>query len=379
MEESDDIYNPVEPNYYNYKALDSLDTNIDEYLRENMVSTVEICSFEIENSGKDPFIKYLFEKDLFINSMVFPSEPLDYKDLSSEGLIMFTKIKLFSLLGLIDNNEYNSKIVFKGFYLFNDSVKIFYDLTECKLNLDDIYISSPLRFCLIDEIMNHKHILNYGFEEDVTSFFENNKEFCCLRDKSNVIYEIPSLVFAGSVGSMLYFTNVFGVSCKDKNSILGPYYYFTDFKNAVREGCWSSENKFEIKNGKLITDNEYGRYKTSGVIRFALFLGKIKTIENLQHDENDMSLIKKERLNDTTLNQNMEMLTMRISDHDGKWTEKYDSVFIGDIELDNGEHLKNTPIYVVKNYNQQIPLSYHYINKSTLKEKYNPNSCYLIV
>lgn len=379
MEESDGIYNPVEPNYYNYKALDSLDTNIDDYLRENMVSNIEICSFEIENSGKDPFIKYLFEKNLLIDRMVFPSESLDYKDLSSEGLIMFTKIKLFSLLGLVDYNDYNSKIIFKGFYVLNDSIKIFYDLTECKLNLNDIYISSPLWFCLIDEIINHKHIFNCPFDEDVTSFFENNHEFCFLRDKSNIVYEIPSLVYTGNVGSMLHFIHVFGVSCKDKNSILGPYYYFTDFKNAVREGCWNSENKPEIKNGKLITDNEYGRYNTGGVIRFALFLGKIKTITNLQHDENDMSLIKKERLNDTTLNQNMEMLTMRISDHDGKWSEKYESVFIGDIELDNGEHLKNTPIYVVKNYNQQIPLSYHYINKLTLKEKYDPTRCYLIM
>jgi hypothetical protein len=379
MESSDDIYNPVEPNYYNYKALESLDTNIDDYLRENNISHIEICGFEIDNSAREPFIKYLFEKDLLTNTMVFPNEALYYKDLTSENLILFTKIKLFSLLKLLDFNEYCKNVVFKGFNVFDGSFKIFYDLTECKLNLNDIYSSSGLWFCLIDEIINHKLILDCGFDDDIISFFENNKEFCFLRDKSDIIYEIPSLVYAGAVGSMLHFTHVFGVPLKDKNSILGSYYYFTDFKNAVREGCWNTENKPETKNGNLITDNEYGRYKSGGIVRIAIFLGKIKTIENLQNDENDTSIIKRERLNDVTLNQNMEKLTMRISDHDGKWAENYDSAFIGDIELDNGERFKNAPIYVVKNYNQQIPLSHHYINKITLKEKYDPNSCYLIV
>ena len=49
---------------------------------------------------------------------------------------------------------------------------------------------------------------------------------------------------------------------------------------------------------------------------------------------------------------------MRISDHDGKWTNMYDSVYLGRTELDDGTFLKNTPIWVVKNYNQQFSLSY---------------------
>ena len=55
-------------------------------------------------------------------------------------------------------------------------------------------------------------------------------------------------------------------------------------------------------------------------------------------------------------------MTLRITDYDGNWAKNYDSVYIGDIELDNGEKMKNTPIYVVKKYEQQISLSYHFIN-----------------
>ena len=133
------------------------------------------------------------------------------------------------------------------------------------------------------------------------------------------------------------------------------------------------------KYERLVTDNEEGRYINGGIVRFAIFLGKMKKIDNFQRDANDMSDIKRERLNDCSLNQNMENLTMRISDHDGKWSEHFDSAYIGRLELDNGEYLENTPIIVVKNYDQQIPLSYHYINKSTLVKKYNINHRYLIM
>ena len=61
---------------------------------------------------------------------------------------------------------------------------------------------------------------------------------------------------------------------------------------------------------------------------------------------------------------------MRITDYDGKWAEEYDSCYLGHIELDNGEYLKGTPILAVKEYNQQIPLSYHYNKKIAKKNEY---------
>ena len=69
---------------------------------------------------------------------------------------------------------------------------------------------------------------------------------------------------------------------------------------------------------------------------------------------------------------------MRITDYDGKWTEDYDSVYLGKVELDDGNFIKETPLIVVKNYNQQYPLSYHYINKKCLGEKFDENENYLI-
>ena len=376
----DDKYYPVDKNYYHYKALDHLDSNIDEYLTKNVVSKIEICGFEIDNSGRAPFIKYLFEKDILTNMLFFPSEGLNYEDLKSESLIIYTKTKLFNLLQLQNYNAYATKIQCKGFFVLDGVIKIFYDLTECKVHINDIFESNTMWFCLLDEIINYQHVLNFSIDETITTFFKDNIDFCFLHDKNNVCYEVPSLYYTGKNSSMmLNFTQMFGVSSSNKNSILGPYYYFTDYQTAVKEGCWTVDNKPGKKYGNVITDNEDGRYKTGGIVRFALFLGKMKQIENFQRDANDMSDTKRERLNDLSLNQNIEILTMRISDHDGKWAETYDSASIGNIELDNGSHLENTPIIVVKNYDQQIPLSYHYINKSNLKEKYDRNNRYLIL
>jgi hypothetical protein len=60
----------------------------------------------------------------------------------------------------------------------------------------------------------------------------------------------------------------------------------------------------------------------------------------------------------------IEELTMRITDYDGKWSYNYDSAHIGVIILDDGKLLKINNQIVVKDYNQQIPLSYHYIYKN---------------
>ena len=62
---------------------------------------------------------------------------------------------------------------------------------------------------------------------------------------------------------------------------------------------------------------------------------------------------------------------MRISDHDGKWAQQFNSCYLGKVTLDNGIYLENTNLYVVKNYNQQVPLSYHFINKSAVQNSEN--------
>jgi hypothetical protein len=186
----------------------------------------------------------------------------------------------------------------------------------------------------------------------VTHFFTLNEDFCFLLDENERSYEIPIVGYVGKPESKLNFTYTFGQIMDNKTGILGPFYYFTNYFNAFEDAVKFNDSK-------------------QGLVRFALFLGNTKYIENQLNDNIDDSEIMSQRLEDDTLDQTQERLTMRITDYDGKWAENYDSCYLGHIELDNGEYLKNTPIIVVIEYNQQIPLSYHYNKKTLVENEYS--------
>jgi hypothetical protein len=369
-----------ETDFYNYVAIDNLIDNIDniDNIQLNNI-TIKINAYEIKNNGTYPFLKYLLYKDELRKTLFFPLlqniTNLASTKINSDNIITLTKLKLFSLLqpSLTNYSDFDSKICFKGFFLTNDqTIHIFFDLTQCKIELCDIYKTNKIWFVLLDEIVNYKNICGILIDSSVTNFFVNNDDFIFLKNQDGDNFEIPIIGYTGMNGikqNNVSFVYTYGNSPKDKSALLGPYYYFTDFKNSIRQGGWSEISQ-PVKNSEsvLITDNEYGRYIKGSIVRFALFLGKIKNIENFPNDDIDFSETKKNRINDANLDKNMEILTMRISDHDGKWAENYDSVFLGEIELDNGANLKNTPIYVVKTYEQQIPLSYHFIDKSYLHD-----------
>jgi hypothetical protein len=337
-----------EPNFYNYEALNLLTDNIDEYLTVNAekITNIKIISYEIKNNSKYPYIKYLLTKKLQTDTLVFPEIEISYLNLNTEKLITLVKLNLFSLLKL---NDYDKDACFKGFYINNEELYIIFDLTNCNIEIKSTIKNYTMLFCLIDEILNHTNICDFSIEQSVTIFFNCNIDFCFLKNKNGINYEVPSVGYVGIPQNRINFTYVFGISKNDNNAILGPYYYFTDYNNSIKE-C-------EI----IIGNNNY-----AGIVRFALFLGKIKVIENLINDEIDNSDTKKERLLDPNLDSTIEELTIRISDHNGKWTENYDSVYLGQIKLDNDEHLKNTPIIVIKEYYQQVPLSCHYINNNNI-------------
>jgi hypothetical protein len=205
----------------------------------------------------------------------------------------------------------------------------------------------------------------------VNNFFLNNIELLYLTDKNNEVYELPDIWYCGREEHMLNFTYTFGVT-KSEDGILGPYYYFTNYKNALIDGCWP-KNGEETIYGKKVTDKN-GKYLKGGIVRFAIFTGKCLMKLNKLDDPIDESETKKRKLEEyLNINCNKndinEKLTTRLTDYDGIWAEKYDSVFIGKVELDDGHKFDQGPILAIKNYNQQIPLSYHYVDNRFLYDK----------
>ncbi len=343
-----DEYNPVPPKYYNYrgKALLSLDYKQDLFEYDN----IKIFAYTINNEKKYPFQQILLSKLATSSELMFPIVPL-FNNFNKNEFIDYTKVCLFGFLMLENYETYNDLIKFDGFYEHNNNLYLFFDLTENKVQLYDIYSNSFLWFALIDEIANHKNLCNMKISETVTEIFQENQELCFLEDEKELIYDLPIVSYKAKSEKKLNYTYIFGETKEDKNEILGPYYYFKDYYTAYEEA------------GSLIKDN-----LKMGLVRFAIFTGNVKYIENYPNDPIDESEIKKQRLQDPNLDQNIERLTIRISDHDGKWVEKYDSAYLGNIELDDGNFL-NKQLVAVRDYEQQIPLSYHFINKNTLTGK----------
>jgi hypothetical protein len=366
-------YFPNDPIYYNYGVKNFLMKDIALFAETNEYSSIILCVYKVNTNGKFPFLEYLLINN-GLGILTLPSIPI-FSAFNKSNLISYSKVFLSGILQVNDFKEFDNNLDFDGFYEFGQNLHLFFDVTKCKYNLDDTYLSCDVRFALTDEIINHKKICNICIDKEATDFFLKNDSINYLYDGNNEAYEIPIVGFVGKpTPEKVNFVYTFGESSKDKTEILGPYYYFTNFYNAIREGGWSKNYKEESIFNKKITDNENGRYIKGGIIRFALFTGQTKYIENMPNDPIDDSEIKKFRIEDNSIDRKIEILTLRISDHNGNWAKNYDSVYLGNIELDDGSLLNDTSKIVLKEYNQQVPLSSHFINKSKLADKFDSNN-----
>jgi len=358
MEEITNIRDEISEYKYNINEYLILDTDINDCVAS--FDRINICAYEVNLEGKHPFLKFLLTKNIFIDHFTFPSVQL-YNDITSEKFYDYITVQLFSLLMLENFLFFKDNIQINGFYKYNQEIFLFIDMTNCKIILNDISYDSNVMFALIDEIINHKKICHMQIDSSVCDFFINNSHFYQLTNKNKEICDTPSVGYVWCEEKKLNFIYTFGVSKDNKNGILGPYYYFTNHTNALSQAR------------KILNSNKTPLLK-GGIVRFALFLGVTKYIENHPDDDIDLSDIKQNKLNDMNINQPYERLTMRISDYDGIWAEKFDSCYLGNIELDNGEKIHNTPLLALKNYNQQIPLSYHYTENKMLSTGYYEHS-----
>lgn len=370
-------YLPIKPNVYNYISKNFSKNIHQQYITNQNINNkiykteeLHICAYSVNNEGIYPFLQYLLVDD---NNLSFPYIPVNnYKDININQIRQLVTLLLFSLT-LTDSLEYfTEKISIDGFFEYKGQQYIFIDMSDIKFNLNDIYKGSPCRFVLIDEIVNLKHCCNFKLSNIVTDLFEHNYELCMLTDNNGDKYEIPSVYYVGRPNNTLNFTYVFGVSKKDKDAILGPFHYFTNYNGAIKE-------LYDINNVIMKNQNINNSNNNNGIVRFAIFTKNMKIIENLPNDPYDTSDIKSKLMQNYTFNTNSERLTMRITDYDGNWANIYDSCYLGEVILDDGTIYNKTNILVVKEYIQQVPLSYHYVNYKLLSDKYNENKYYVIM
>ena len=307
---------------YSYDALEKLERNpyeIEEKINQSTyneiynnikMDDVNLVIYEVNTDSQyKPFLRFLFEKNL--------NGELQFIKISSILLLLnqkpFLEYIVDYLTNVIKMNGIDSNLIyeFKGMNIVDSKIYLLIDITNTKLEINDVYSSSPLWFTLVDEIMNSKHICGMNFDYAITHFFTENPEFLYIQDEKKEPIEIPMVVYVGRNEKKLEFTYVFGVTrCETEDAVMGPYYYFGDYDNAIKQ------IKDENYSGKI------------GVVRLAIFLGKIlvKMDESFDNDNGDSD----------------------------DWDERYDSVYFGNLNHN----------YVIKSMDQQYPLSFHYIDKN---------------
>jgi len=332
----DEIEETRTQTYAHYPGVDALKDDLEFATNNYENGNIHICAYHINKEGKDPFLQYILRKydethETKKDLVTFPSffyerglPIMDYANLILEIIRTSYRIKT-------GNYEY------KGFINNGNQFYVFYDFSECVIRCHDLRRMNDLWLVTMDEILNHKKVCNFPIDKKVTEFFSdlNNMHFTYLKDRCNNIYEAPIVGYVGLEAKKIDFTSCFGEPQSLQEELPDPYYYFTDYQKAFKVGGF----KKSVEDGSIQNNVFDLKSNRSGLVRFALFTGYVKMFSE-KNKENE---------------------------HD----HLYNSIYLSD---DNGH-----PTWALKKYEQQCPLTCHYINKPVLGEEWNSNKDYFII
>lgn len=354
--------------YYKYKALDRL-TSSNERI-DDPFAKIHICPFHVNTAGKKPFLQYFMRK--------YPKTQDNLKEETFEFMSFDNNDGIdpvFKAQNILDISFYCfKKMVFSmyvGFLQKEKNYYLFFDCSDYEIEVHNLYRDNEFWLLTMDELINTREVCgNFVVDPAVTQFFHDNSDFIYLQNEINENYEIPVVAYVGTLSSKSNFMSIFGQGQSDSKSIFGPHYYFYDYNDSVKMSSQMCSN-FK-KDNKPITIMNWLNSDTIpeniAVIRVILFLGKTKIVETSTNDTSKTTLdMLKEDYTRATKNHREIVNSLFIADREGKWTENYDSVFLGDwFNAECEITYKNT--YVVKEYDQQLVLSCHFLDSANYSE-----------
>jgi hypothetical protein len=356
--------------YYEYPGLKLLNTT--DLQPEPFNTKIHICAFHINMSGTIPFLEYFFRKNkkndqINADKFVFPSftyegdiDPLIRAETIMELLMYAYKCPTsFLYEGFLQDDTHSN------YYLF-------FNCSNEEIGVHDLYRDNEMWLLTMDEILNTKEVCgNFFVDQEVTQFFEENPDFIYLKNKYNKNYEVPVIAYIGTTATKSSYISIFGNGKSDEKSIFGSNYYFYDYNTSAKmaideENSRKNTNTTSVKPVTIMNWLNSTEMEGCSIIRFALFMGKTHVITNCSKDPSDSSETTHEMLKEdstcATLSHRQLINYLRISDRGSSWTEEYDSVFLGKgVELDDDTVMNHSNTYVTKNYEQQIPLSCHFL------------------
>jgi hypothetical protein len=237
----------------------------------------------------------------FIQYLLFKNDDLDFIEFKKQYNVMSQAIEIMEKIAKAFKS--NTPFQYKGFKRIEDTSYLFFEMFSIDCHI--LFSINDLCFVLLDEILNDTKSI-FPIKQKVKNFFKDNIELALLVDEQENCYEIPCLAFAGYRKKKVEFYGTFG---NPPLSFSLNQYLFKDYDSACEDAYNSA-----LKNG----DNNYG-----GIVRFAIFFGRTEYIDK----------------------------SMEVT-------------FSDDCESSIINLGENNVHFLLKHYEQQCPLSIHYINNN---------------
>jgi hypothetical protein len=222
----------------------------------------------------------------------------------------------------------------------------------------------------MDEIVNIRSIFEFEIHNSVTDLFLNNNWLCFLYDGNGEVLKHPSVMYLGGHYNNIVFQAAFGLYKKSLWNKLGPFYVFTDYKNAVKNALETTpRNKDDLREKSEIYIGNTWKHTRGGIIRCILFCGTLKVFLNSKSDESStITGIDKSKLLVANKEKKGDILhENRMNDQSGRWTRRYDMAMLGNPLLDNGNRFEGRTRAAMVNPDNSILYNYVEIDIETHK------------
>ena len=334
----------LDDNIYRFTGLKLLTKDEPSLLKGE---TVYLCNYSINTSLKLPF--------LLFNLYRYDDDTIGFPQVINEGAPMIERLK--ENINTV-YKSWNVTVEYHGYIRYNDAIYMWYSNTYNESQTPEIMQGTredKWWSVMVSEVVNQRKVLNFPIQYDVTQFFLSNIALLFLENKEGKTVETPQVQYYGNYYKRIAYTAAIGHERELPGAGMGPYYYFGTYLRALRYALWTSQRKPMSIHDKLITISEDGLFSRGGLVRFAIFTGKHTMLLGRETDEKD----------DAGDNTDYKVKRARLRDEEGKWVNEYDSIGQGIYEIDGKIY---QPQLAVKTFQQQLPLSYYYIDTRQVLE-----------
>ena len=217
-------------------------------------TTLIFCTYRIIDSSSNniPFLQYLLYK-------YDTEESCHYK---KNELFVFPFNKIVNTDSIEDKcrsyarNLQEGNVEIKGFIQHFESVYVFFHVKEIIIQIGPVQNSNSLWWAIIDEICNHKKVLNFDIHRSVYNLFYRNPDLIYLKNNKSIL-DIPKIGFYGT--NSLYTTETILLGLRTTQNSSDNLLTFTTYEEAAKNAVW--------KNGGNIKND------SGDIIRYIIFLG----------------------------------------------------------------------------------------------------------